>query len=137
MQSHDRRWLLWRWKVVSKNTYITRLDVVRTPWFGVKVHWMRGPDPERDPHDHPRGFLSIVLRGGYTEMRHRRWTGDTQWFSLCIHRWFNWMPDPMRPHRITVIQPNTVTLVLEWGRRREWGFHTRNGWVHWQEYRDA
>lgn len=137
MQSRDGRWVFWRWKYVSHNEYITRLDVVRTPWFEIKLHFMHGPDPERDPHDHPWPFLSLILRGSYIERRHVTWSPMTQWYSLHPHRWYNWMPDPTKAHRITSVEPGTVTLVLAAGRRREWGFHTRDGWVSWREYKDA
>lgn len=142
----QRRWLFWRWKTVSHNTYITRLDVLRTPWFEVKLHFMHGPDPERDPHDHPWPFLSLILRGQYVESRHLSWEGSynngqligvAQHSSVHVHHWFNWMPDPEQAHRITWCAPGTVTLVLALGRRREWGFHTRNGWVRWRDYKDA
>jgi len=127
----------WRRKVVSQNTYIERLDLIRTPWFEVKLHFMQGPDPERDPHDHPWPFLSLVLRGSYTEHRHLGFGHNTHASLEYTHRWYNWMPQPTQAHRIVAVEPGTVTLVLTGGRSREWGFHTRDGWVPWHEYKDA
>jgi hypothetical protein len=130
MQSSDGRWVLWRWKIVSQNTYITRLDIIRTPWFEIKVHWMAGPDPERDPHNHPWPFLSIILHGMYCERRHTSW--DT--WTLHWHRWFNWSHDMTKAHRIVAVAPKTTTLVITGRRRQEWGFQTKEGFVPWHAY---
>jgi len=138
MQSADGRWKFWHWKIVSKTTYITRLVLFRTPWCGAKLHWMHGPDPERDPHDHPGAFVSIILRGGYTEKRLEWfWASGTPCFATLKHRWFNWMPAATQAHRIVAVEPRTLTLVLHGPWRRQWGFHTRDGWVPWREYKDA
>lgn len=45
-----RRWYLWRCKA-----------------FSVRIHHIMLPDLDRDPHDHPWPFLSIILKGGYRE----------------------------------------------------------------------
>lgn len=50
-------------------TYLTRWRLICTPWFGVYLHRLGGPDPRETLHDHPWSFLSIVLRGGYIERR--------------------------------------------------------------------
>lgn len=85
------------------------------------LHWLT-PDPQPDLHDHPVGFVSIVLKGGYTEntpsgLRHIRW--------LNFKR-------PTDQHRI--VSGTALTLVFAGPKVREWGFHTPKGWVHWKEY---
>jgi hypothetical protein len=42
---------------------------INTPFGGVKLHHILRSDEDRDCHDHPWSFLSIVLRGGYWEHR--------------------------------------------------------------------
>ena len=37
-------------------------------------------------------------------------------------------------HRITAVEPRTLTLVVRWRKRRTWGFYTPTGWVRWTEY---
>jgi len=37
--------------------------------FGVYLHCIDTPDPGVDLHDHPWWFGSLVLYGGYTEVR--------------------------------------------------------------------
>lgn len=51
----------------TDGNYLTRWRVIQTPLFGVYLHRFEGPDPRPTLHDHPWNFLSLVLRGGYTE----------------------------------------------------------------------
>src|SRR3990172_3519142 len=36
------------------------------------LHEIRMSDRDRFPHDHPQGFTSLILRGGYTEKLYRQ-----------------------------------------------------------------
>lgn len=115
-------------------TYLRRLRIVQTPWFGFYVHWVYLPDKDRDPHDHPWNFWSFVARGGYTEAitdspealdnqrieQHKR-------FSL--HRM-----STGRAHAISLLEPRTITVLLVGRRSRDWGFWTAAGWVPWRDY---
>lgn len=121
--------------------YLCRLRLIDTPWFGVYLHHVEGPDPQPDPHDHPWTFLSFVVRGGYLE---QVWKAvgplktqvySRRWRSLTWHR----MRAEGYAHRILSCEPRTVTLILRGPRRREWGFWTisnenREGWTHWKDY---
>lgn len=73
-------WALWRWTFVPSG-HITGLHLIKCPWFAVCLHWLHKPDPEPCRHDHPVSFLSLVLRGWYTEWRP---TG------MHTNRWFRW-----------------------------------------------
>jgi len=118
-------WCFWRWTEVPSN-YILRLHLLKTPWFAICVHWLNAPDPEPCQHDHPVTFLSVILRGGYTERRKR---------DYRVHRWFNWITaSSSDPHTIIDVKPRTVTLCFMGPKIREWGFHTRSGWVGWKIY---
>jgi len=128
-------WALWRWTEVNSE-YIVRLHVVKTPWFSICLHWILKPDPEPDMHDHPVTFLSLILKGGYTEARIRGdgplGDGDGR---LETHRFFNFIrasPDDI--HKIVSVKSNTLTLCLMGPKTREWGFHTPTGWVYWKDY---
>ena len=121
-------WGVWLWSdvVIDGLRYLLRLHLVKAPRATAMLHWILRPDPQPDPHDHPITFLSIVLRGGYTE-----WTPS----GLHVVRWFN----PIRRlniHRIVSVKPNTLTLCLAVHPRksRRWGFHTPKGWIYWKDY---
>lgn len=120
----------WRWTRVDSE-YITRLHIVKTPWFAVCLHWINKPDAEPWLHDHPVSFLSIVLRGGYAELRA---SGDGD-IGHKVHRWFNFVRAHRADrHRIIFARKNTLTLCFMGPKEREWGFHMPEGWVMWKDY---
>ncbi len=121
---------LWRWTEVDSK-YIVRLHVLKTPWFAICLHWILKPDAEPYLHDHPVSFLSVILRGGYAELRKR----EGQPLRYRVHRWFNWIrATPLDKHRIIFARKSTLTLCFMGAKTREWGFHTDEGWIHWKRY---
>lgn len=130
------RWCAWRWTEVAwrGTLYLVRLHLFQVPRGAAMLHWILTPDPHPDPHDHPVDFLSITIRGGYTE-----WT-PAGYVSSRIR--FRRATDV---HRIVAVEPGTVTLVLAGPVVREWGFwvqavfvdrRMRHGlFVPWRVYR--
>lgn len=128
------RWCIWRWSEVDSE-YITRLHIIKTPWFAVCLHWLHKPDPEPFLHDHPVTFLSIILRGGYVEVRRRVKPDGLTHLSLRRRYWLNFIQATNQDcHRIVQVKPHTLTLCLMGPKRREWGFHTREGFIYWRNY---
>lgn len=115
--------------------YMVRYKLIETPWFAVRVHHILRSDGDRDLHDHPWSFVSIVLRGGYDELTPMTWRGDelivvaTRTITapaVIYHR-------AEDLHRLELDRP-AWTLVFTGPRRRHWGFQTRHGWVSWRTY---
>jgi len=109
------------------DVYLDRTYIVQTPWFGIMFHRIFRPDNQRDLHDHPWNFFSLILRGHYLEDTpdgpRRRW-------------WWNWKRAEDR-HSIREVSRRPVwTLVFTGRKRRTWGFWVDNGtrWVRWTEY---
>jgi hypothetical protein len=125
----------------SGQPYLDRLRVFQTPLFGLYLHRIHTPDVDRDPHNHPWWFASLVLSGGYDELvwdhpedigrpmprnviRRARSRGR---FSLrSIRR--------SEAHRITDVRGVLWTLVLTGPRRASWGFWTPRGFMDWRDY---
>lgn len=122
-------WCVWRWTEVDSG-YITRLHLIKTPWFAVCLRWLNKPDPEPHLHDHPVTFLSLILRGGYAEYRG---FGIGSKAERLVHRWYNYVKAGDR-HSIVKVLPGTLTLAFMGPKVREWGFHTEGGWVTWKDY---
>lgn len=102
-----------------ERNYLTRWRIVQTPWFGLYLHRMDGPDPRPTLHDHPWSFLSVVLRGGYYEHRLDPMTLKVE------RRWvtrFNRMR-PSDAHFIKALRRvPTWTFVVVGRRVRTWGY---------------
>lgn len=131
-----RRWqFLTRFDIPSRDgtqLYMTRWRIVQTPWFGIFLHRINLPDTDKDMHDHPWPFVSLVLRGGYDEERPFMggWKLDEprRWLSIGFRR-------ATDLHRIVSLHRKpTWTLVLAGRYKRPWGFMTPTGWVHYREY---
>lgn len=106
------------------------------------LHHFVSSDSWRDPHDHPRPFTSIGLKGEYVEVEripfHGTWRGlerahryRAPWFRSFganhIHR-IELIPDE------TGVEGDCWTLVWVGPLECNWGFHTSQGWVFWKDY---
>ena len=128
------KWAFWRW-TLTPSGYIKRLHLVQTPFGSIMVHFINGPDPEPDMHDHPTTFLSIILWGSYTERREMV-DGAPVWLwgkSVVDRRWWNFVR-ATDCHKIVSVRPNTTTVCFMTKTLRKWGFHTPDGWVYWKDY---
>jgi len=138
----ERRWGFWNRRDITdgKTVYMRRISLVTTPWFSIKLHRIYRPDGQRELHDHPWSFFSIVLRGWYEEdVPHRCNYGDC-FFELCPTRrkvrWWNWKRAEDR-HSIRFVSRTPVwTLVFCAPARRVWGFWTDSGtkFIPWNQY---
>ncbi len=128
--THGTKWCVWQWKdiVLYGELYLRRLHVFQCPWFSILVHWFYQPDPQPDLHDHPISFLSVVLRGGYVELR-----GVNGEIRERHVKYANWIRSCDK-HRIISVEPYTMTLCFCGPREREWGFWTDQGFVPWTRY---
>lgn len=128
-------------KCKDGSDYLFRRRLIQTPRFGIYVHDIYEAD-DGPPHNHPWSFVSIVLRGAYTEELHEHpMNGDGCCDGLCSYRqlWRRWSIHRMgktSAHKILRADLGLKTLVIV-GRRRKgsgWGFFTDEGYVPWEEY---
>jgi len=110
------------------DAYLIRYFLLRTPWFSIYLHHILRSDEDRELHDHPWSFWSIIIWGGYWEYTH---TGVKRYHPGSIL----WRQLPC-PHRLEVDQP-AWTLVIKGPRKREWGFYTSEGWLPWHSFLKA
>lgn len=120
---------------------------INTPLFGIKLHHILRSDEDRDLHDHPWSFLSMILWGGYWEHQAEFVFGNPRFDyrdsvsgrPSTVRRWHGpgsilWRPAPS-PHRLELpAGASTWTLVITSAKKREWGFRTVCGWIPWTEY---
>lgn len=105
------------------SVYLTRWRVIQTPLGGLYLHRYTSPDPRATLHDHPWGFLSIVLKGGYDELRIE--VADIErdqvprWHKV---RFFNRVRSTSAHSIRTLVDKPTWTLLLVGRRKRTWGY---------------
>jgi len=106
------------------------------PLVGARVHHILRSDDDRHFHDHPWPYLTVILRGGYWEVRpvfidqvvsyeRRRWHGPG---SVLLRRAGSW-------HRLELPEGQTAwTLFCTGPKVQHWGFLVGRRKVHWREY---
>lgn len=120
-------------------------------WFGVFLHKIEAPDPGEDLHDHPWPFWSLVLKGGYEEIRchtdvaclraqHATRHPDlikTRGWRNIRYPW-SWKKLGLDEcHGITKVFGGPCWTLLFRGPKRkdrQWGFFTPEGFVLKDEY---
>lgn len=99
----------------------------------VYIHHFVSSDHWPNPHDHPKTFISIGLKGQYREFTFNGGEADVERFKAP---WIRRFP-PEHRHKIMLIDHEPCwTLVLVGPTRRPWGFWTNGmrGWIFWREY---
>jgi hypothetical protein len=92
-----------RWKLETKSGWSARLH-----------HWVEG-DPEDYQHAHPWTFISIVLRGGYTDRGDGRPDDVLRAFQYRV-RDTDWR------HSVIDVLPHTWTIVITGPKIDAWRF---------------
>ena len=125
------------------------------PWRRVYLHVLGRPDKDREYHDHPWSFWTIILWGGYTEKSHIL-NDDGTPTGVYADDKLGWLSVRFRPathaHKITKLHTKRViTLVLRSNQKdRDWGFWCKKRqdedgkkipasrqpwiWVPWRQY---
>lgn len=107
--------------------------------FSVRLHWIATEDVDRDMHDHPWSYVSIVLRGWYFECfptKASEYREDG--FYTCKTRYAGsiaFRPFTHRHRIIEVPKEGTWTLFVTFPKRQTWGYFTPVGKIWWWQYR--
>jgi hypothetical protein len=97
----------------SECPYLQRW-ALETKWFTVRLHHWISSDDQRHYHDHPWWFLTLILRGGYTDISpsgEQRMTAGSIAFRPAEHR-----------HTVRVDAGGCWSLMLTGPDSRVWGF---------------
>lgn len=113
----------------NDSVYMKRWRFVHTPWFGVRLHNIVRSDKDRELHDHPFTFVSVILAGGYVEE-----TVDGRKVSYRPGQVLVRSADVL--HRLDLNRDQVTgreipawTFVIRGPKVRQWGFLTHLGWV--------
>jgi hypothetical protein len=138
-------WAVWAKMLIpckGGKDYLFRLRIIATPWFGIYLHDIFEDDGDRDPHNHPWSFISIVLRGYYVERLFPDPVNRRDHYVEKTHpQWSVHRMGRDTAHRIVYAAPGLKTLILVGPRRSSWGFFKRNPvvdrggvLVDWKDY---
>lgn len=119
---------------IEGDPYLDRLRIIQTPLFGLYLHHIHRPDRDRDPHDHPWSFASVILAGSYHEKVWPDKTDPGRTFTRSRNRWSLQRMRRGGAHIITSMNGPLWTLVLTGRRQGEWGFWVQGKYVPWREY---
>lgn len=99
--------------------YLIRWRVIQTPYAALYLHKFLRGDSDPFVHDHPWNFISIVLRGGYVEMRRNNMTHKV--YPRHVKH-INVMHTHDAHYISTLDRVPTWSLLLVGRRVRTWGF---------------
>lgn len=101
---------------------------LRLPLSALRLHRFYPNTSDRDTHDHPWWFITIVLQGGYDDVH---LTGKVDKLRRGSVRFRS----AHHAHK-TYAGPNGCwTLILSPKASRSWGFFPNRGkWIPWQKY---
>ena len=129
-RAHSASWCWWRWFDIWKDgeIYLTRLVILRTPWFQILMHWIHKPDEDAGMHDHPWWFVGFVLDGEYIEKR-AEIDRNGKWLHNLRNKTVRFLiRQPLnRAHQIVMTSSHRViTLLLTGPKAKSWGFYTHD-----------
>jgi len=90
------------------------------------LHCFFRSDINRAVHDHPWNFITFPF---HSYLEHRP---DGNVYLVKAWR-FHYRPAEWL-HWVEVTRKRTWTIAFLSRKRREWGFMTRDGWIHWKEF---
>lgn len=92
----------------------TRYALWRTRWFNIYLHQLSAPSWHPECHDHPWGFVAILLRRGYLEQigtkKYRRRVGSVLFRSATF------------AHNVITPYGTSWSLIITTPKSRDWGF---------------
>lgn len=105
------------------------------------LHHMRRNDDDRALHDHPWDNTSIILSGCVEEvMAGDRFPGQETYQrgqSRFLYPGMIVTRKAEDAHLLRIVGDEPVwTLFITGKNVRSWGFHTKDGWVHWLDFPD-
>ncbi len=117
------------WDREGRTPYLTRVVLGR-----LRLHLFHRGDADADLHDHPSDFWTFPLVSyveEYLDEDGRRRDRVVRAFRFHQRR----AEFAHRVLRAADPEARQIATVVLWGRkRREWGFHTADGWIHWRAY---
>lgn len=99
---------------------------LETPWFSIRLHHWFHSDDNRNTHDHPWNFYTLILKGSYLDES----PSGTQKVSAG-HIYYR---SAEHAHWVHLNKGRVWTLVLTGPKVRRWGFWIKGKWTKAYKY---
>jgi hypothetical protein len=109
--------------------HFRRYAIFECFWFNIYLHRIFRDDQDKDPHNHPWNFWSIILWGAFIEDGLHDKTSGIKSVGTCHYM-------SMKDYHKNRVISTVTTLVLTGKRSQDWGYMTKDGYVGWEEYRE-
>lgn len=116
----------WRQQLGRSECPYAERWVLNLYFFSIRLHHFIRSDDARAFHDHPWWFITMVLRGGYTD---RSPDGDDHLGVRSIR----YRP-ALHKHTIVVDSGGVWTVLITGPQTRRWGFWVNNKWKKSNKY---
>lgn len=92
----------------------TRYALWRTPWFNIYLHQLYAPMWHMECHDHPWGFIAVLIKNGYVERvgkrDYRRRVGSVLFRPATF------------THNVITPYGTSWSVIFTTRKSRDWGF---------------
>lgn len=121
-----------------------RIGPKKKPWFKGMIHYFPPHVTDRDPHDHPRSFVTAILRGGYLNTETvpiyppldlgggemQEFMDELEWMSAGMVKFRK----SSHTHLTETTDAGAWTFVIMGPERQSWGFLRDGNWWPWKAY---
>jgi len=118
--------IIWRWTLVGEGKTEGDRHWWRFMPFKVMLHYFPPRTADLDVHDHPRSFMTFMLRGSYKDVR----PDGSEILRAPAVRY----RAAEHAHRTVTGARGAWTLVIMGPLKRPWGFWLDGKWRPWREY---
>lgn len=133
VEIEDSSLLLWKkgpircYLIGDPDCPILKRWTLKLPLLKFRIHRFFPNTKDRDTHDHPWGFLTFVVQGGYDDVSidgkvDKMRPGSIRWRSAH------------HTHQTFAGDKGCITLVVGPHAHREWGFFPDGKWMYWKDY---
>lgn len=115
----------WAEELQCKTGVYVRRWYIETPLFSIRLHHWLHSDDNRALHDHPWWFITLILKGGYTDLSHNNehLSQGSIRFRKAEHQ-----------HSVKVGKGGAWTVLLTGPKTRKWGFQVGKKWKKSNKY---
>lgn len=117
------------WEIIGPEAcpIMRRRTLFASKWLKVLWHEFMPNASDRSHHDHPRSFVTLMLRGDYFDVQPDETVDHVCAPTIRVR--------PAEHAHITEVGPRGAkTLVVMGPLRREWGFYRDGKWYPWRVF---